>query len=129
MDWEWEQIGAHYRRLFDARKATQEATAHAGGLVRQNQISRVLSNKKNGPSLVIFLKAVIGLGMQPSEFFADLERYASGLELASPRLVDVPRVPSVVDPSRFAAAQAAFWRVLAEPKPSPRKRARRRKPE
>src|SRR5262252_937693 len=98
MDWEWEQIGAHYKRLFDARSATQEQTAHAGGLVRQNQISRILNNKKNGPSLVKFVKAIIGLGMLPSEFFADLERYASGAmedrsQDARTRILEFARTP------------------------------------
>ena len=122
---EWEQIRAHFVRLWEIRKAEgkrQEDIALAGGLERQNQISRVLTSKgPRGPSVRIFINAVIGLGLQPSEFFAQLEReHATGLHVVE--LKQDASKSHTVDPARFAAAQAAFWQVLAGAKPQPRKR-------
>lgn len=125
---EWETIREHFAELLrDRQRAgglTQETIAQAGGLSRQNQISRVLANRNRGPSVEIFIKAILGLGLTPSEFFAPLEGRA--LEpTAGPSRRAVPP-----DAARFAAAfaagQAAFWRVLSSQPPRRRKAGRKR---
>jgi transcriptional regulator with XRE-family HTH domain len=136
---EWEQIRAHFARLLEARQAEgkrQEDVALEGGLDRQNQISRILHNKgRYGPTVEIFIKGVIGLGLQPSEFFTQLEQQeASGsIDLvinnrAGNQVIQLKRSASdvLLDPARFAAAQAAFWQVLAGGKGPARKRKRSR---
>jgi transcriptional regulator with XRE-family HTH domain len=74
---DWEQIRRHYAaRLADARRRgfTQKAVATAGKLSGQNAISKLLANENLGPSVETFVKAVTGLGLTVSEFFAEIER-------------------------------------------------------
>ena len=74
---DWEQIRRHYAaRLADARRRglTQQAVATAGKLPRQNAISKLLANDNLGPSVETFVKAVAGLGLTVSEFFAEIEQ-------------------------------------------------------
>jgi transcriptional regulator with XRE-family HTH domain len=52
---------------------TQAMVAEAGGLPGQNAISRLVSNHKMGPSVETFTRAVQGLGIRVSQFFAELE--------------------------------------------------------
>ena len=74
---EWADIRAHYKRMFEAAKRTQQITqksvAQAGGLKGQNRISKVLHNRKRGPAVDTFVGAVLGLGIPLSEFFRTLE--------------------------------------------------------
>jgi transcriptional regulator with XRE-family HTH domain len=133
MEWEWEQIRAQYERLFEARAEgkTQEDIALAGGLSRQNQISRILRNRRRGPGVVMFVKGIVGLGMKPSEFFAQLERQSGAIDLVledsgSTKVIELKRAASPADLTRYAEAQAAFWEVMAGTRPSRRKRTRRR---
>jgi transcriptional regulator with XRE-family HTH domain len=73
----WPDIRAHYERQFRAEKVarnlTQQEVAENGGLSRNNAISKLLSNHKLGPSVDTFVRAVQGLGISLSEFFASLE--------------------------------------------------------
>lgn len=78
-DMNWERIRRHYAaRLADARRqgVTQQAVAIAGQLSGQNAISKLLANRNLGPSVETFVKAVIGLGVDVSDFFAEIEQQA-----------------------------------------------------
>jgi hypothetical protein len=76
---EWKQIRDHYRRAFGVARRqglTQVGVARAGGIKGQNQISKLLNSKDTarGMSVVQFLKALDGIGLSASAFFADLEQ-------------------------------------------------------
>lgn len=93
----WDTIRAEYTRLFLAAKdnngATQSTIARAGGLIgrdgapQQSAISKLRRNRKQGPSVETFVRAVEGLGIAVSEFFALVERQEYG---ASVDRLDAP---------------------------------------
>jgi transcriptional regulator with XRE-family HTH domain len=75
---EWEQVRAHYEQAFKrakfARSATQQTVGAAGG-VQQNTISKLMAKRSElGPSVGTLLGAIKGLGMEPSVFFAQIEK-------------------------------------------------------
>ncbi len=74
---EWEQVRAHYERAFEASGLTQSEVARRGGLRRgkpaQNAISKLLNNRKKGPSVATLLGAIAGLGLTPVQFFNQIE--------------------------------------------------------
>ena len=74
---EWEHMRAHYVRLLRAakrdREVTQKQVAAAGGLKGQNYISKIKTASRLGPAVEIFIRAIEGLGLPPSAFFAELE--------------------------------------------------------
>ena len=77
---DWEQVRAHYERTFRAQKAagrTQAEIADLGGFRRgrksQNAISKLMKNSRQGPRVTTLLKAIDGLGMPASVFFAQIE--------------------------------------------------------
>ena len=125
---EWEIVRAFYAELLHDRRAhgglTQVDVAATGGLTGQNVISKMLRNDKLGPSVQTFLKAIIGLGMQPSTFFLQLEQRASSTlpvnaSSSSPRVPSRPAsssrrplAPTSAHPNPFAdaAVLAAFQR-------------------
>lgn len=77
---EWTDIRAHYEKLFQEAKKrgeTQESVAARGGL-RQNKISRLRTIEKLGPQVETFARAVEGLGLTVSSFFAQIERDSLG---------------------------------------------------
>jgi transcriptional regulator with XRE-family HTH domain len=81
---EWQQIRDHYARLLEESGKTQEQVAKALNK-NQNLISKLLANKKRGPTVETFVDAVLGLDVPLSEFFARLERHlglrsSSGVE-------------------------------------------------
>ncbi len=68
---DWRTMRAAFIR---ARGRTpQHAIAAKGGL-RQNAISKMEANDNLGPAVETFVRAIYGLGMQPSEFFKQLEQ-------------------------------------------------------
>jgi transcriptional regulator with XRE-family HTH domain len=71
---DWPHIRDHYIRLFKIADRTQDEVAKAAKLSGQNAISRLLANEKLGPSVETFIKAILGLGITPSQFFAALEQ-------------------------------------------------------
>jgi transcriptional regulator with XRE-family HTH domain len=74
----WERIRRHYAaRLAEARRhgVTQQAIATSGQLAGQNAISKLIANRNLGPSVDTFVKAVLGLGVDLSEFFAEIEQH------------------------------------------------------
>jgi transcriptional regulator with XRE-family HTH domain len=74
---DWNLIRRHYAaRLAKARHSglTQQAVATAGQLPGQNAISKLLANHNLGPSVETFVKAVAGLGVDVSAFFAEIEQ-------------------------------------------------------
>src|SRR4029077_7240854 len=75
---DWSLMREAYRRELKAATKTrglnQQKVAAAGGLTGQNVVSKLLRNKNLGPAVEIFTKAVEGLGMPCSEFFARIER-------------------------------------------------------
>lgn len=70
---DWERVRAHYARRFEASQSTQQDVAAAGQLPGQSAIQKLIANRKRGPSVETFLKAVLGLGITVSTFFAELE--------------------------------------------------------
>jgi hypothetical protein len=83
----WIEIRAYYAVVYaqaQANGVTQQAIAQRGGIAGQNSVSRLLSNDHLGPSVEIFVRAVEGLGLSLSEFFAEFERsFAAQAEAAS----------------------------------------------
>jgi transcriptional regulator with XRE-family HTH domain len=81
------EIRAYYAVVYAQAQAdgvTQQAIAQRGGIAGQNSVSRLLSNDHLGPSVEIFVRAVEGLGLSLSEFFAEFERsFAAQAEAAS----------------------------------------------
>jgi transcriptional regulator with XRE-family HTH domain len=79
----WSQIRAQYERAFRVargRGETQTTIALRGGLLsprtgrpQQNQISKILRSRTRGPSVETFVRAVEGLGISVSSFFAAIE--------------------------------------------------------
>jgi transcriptional regulator with XRE-family HTH domain len=80
----WEEIRARYAALLVASGATQHAVAAAGGLSGQNAISKLVANTKRGPSVETFIRAVQGLGIPLSTFFAALETPAPDPRASAP---------------------------------------------
>jgi transcriptional regulator with XRE-family HTH domain len=76
----WGEIRAHFIVIYARARAagtTQQAIAARGGIAGQNSVSRLLSNDRLGPSVEIFVRALEGLGLTPSQFFAELEASAT----------------------------------------------------
>jgi transcriptional regulator with XRE-family HTH domain len=79
----WSQIRAQYERAFRVardRGETQTTIAMRGGLLsprtgrpQQNQISKILRSGRRGPSVETFVRAIEGLGISVSAFFAAVE--------------------------------------------------------
>jgi transcriptional regulator with XRE-family HTH domain len=69
----WRQIREHYARALQQSTRNQVRVAEAGEL-QQSAVSKLLANSRLGPSVETFVRAVEGLGMPLSEFFASLER-------------------------------------------------------
>lgn len=78
----WGVVRADYVRRFNATKRsdgkalTQRDVAEFGGIAEgggQNSVSRLFTNDKYGPTVEVFLRALVGLGVRPSEFFAAIE--------------------------------------------------------
>jgi transcriptional regulator with XRE-family HTH domain len=83
----WAEIRRHYAVRFTAAKrrgATQESIAKAGGLRGQNTISTMLANRRRGPTVETFARAVEGLGLTPSEFFLAVERSVEHVAATDP---------------------------------------------
>jgi transcriptional regulator with XRE-family HTH domain len=91
---DWSDVRMHYYRLFTASGLTQTQVANAAGF-NQSTLQKLLSNDKQGPAATTLLKAIRGLGMLPSEFFASLEHALVGADAASGPLPrqEVPRGP------------------------------------
>lgn len=107
----WGQIRAHYARALKQSTRTQVMVAEAGEL-RQNAVSKMLANSRLGPSVETFVRAVEGLGMPLSEFFASLERGEAPARGAAP---DIPR--SVNDQRALEIGRAIL--AALQPLPSP----------
>ena len=63
---------------------TQKEIAQRGGLAGQNAISKLLNNDHLGPTVETFVRAVVGLGKEPSTFFREAEDRASASADATP---------------------------------------------
>jgi transcriptional regulator with XRE-family HTH domain len=85
---EWFQVRDGYVRQLQASGLTQAAVGRAGGL-RQGTLSKLTANDRSGPSVDTLLRAIRGLGLMPSEFFAHIEQ---GSQMA-PRASDEPDAP------------------------------------
>lgn len=69
----WAQMRHYYAERFRTNRSTQTDVGTRSG-VGQNAISKLLRNEHYGPSVETFVRAVLGLGVLPSEFFAALEK-------------------------------------------------------
>jgi hypothetical protein len=73
---DWPGIRAHYERILQASQKTQVQIGTASGL-RQTDISKFLRARPKardlGPHVQTFVKAIEGLGLSVSEFFAQIE--------------------------------------------------------
>jgi len=67
---DWTAIRSEFIRQRGTRN--QGAIAEAGGL-HQSAISKLESNDKLGPAVETFVRAIQGLGVSVSEFFAEIE--------------------------------------------------------
>ena len=104
-DLAWPRMRNHYAALLAAARArglTQAKVAAAGGLRGQNTISKLLSNRNQGPAAEIFVKAIHGLGKTVSAFFAELEYEQSVLD----RLHHLETALVAVAPASSAARPA-----------------------
>ena len=73
---DWKDIRAHYVRALRTardRGLTQQKVAAAGGLKGQNYISKIKTAPRLGPAVELFIRAIEGLGIPVSVFFAELE--------------------------------------------------------
>ena len=132
---EWSEIRALYVELFRASGRTQDQVAAAGGIA-QNVVSKLLRNPKKGPITESFIKAVIGLGIPVSTFFAHLERQDADLDVPLKSLFakSIPAAKSRTGTARhtvetalgMAKALAAFERIFLEQEPTPRSRPRKK---
>jgi len=105
---EWETIRTRYALLLaEARRAgvTQKSIAERGHLTGQNAISKLLANKNLGPSVETFVRAVQGLGLEVSEFFATIEREAASS--APPSAADKTPLDRIEDLERALGVIAA----------------------
>jgi transcriptional regulator with XRE-family HTH domain len=84
---EWKVIRSAFIKARGRR--TQGDIATAGGL-HQSSISKLESNDKLGPAVEVFVKAIEGLGVKPSVFFAAIE------QATDQKLLD-PRRPTQID--------------------------------
>jgi transcriptional regulator with XRE-family HTH domain len=104
---DWRDVREHYRRAFGIarrRGLTQTDVARAAGL-GQNHISRILNWRDDslGPTIMTFLKALQGIGLPASIFFAELEhRHPDPLR---------PTIPPPA-PSPDNEAEAALERTI-----------------
>lgn len=72
---EWNAI---FKPLKDDGAIDQTKVAQRGQLSGQNVISKMRANRNQGPQVETFIRAIIGLGLKPSEFFQRLEARLSG---------------------------------------------------
>lgn len=120
---EWEQIRAHYVRAFHESGRTQQQVAAAAGLT-QNTISKLMANRREGPVVGTLLRAITGLGLLPSMFFAQIEDEeppTPGLApaVSSGRSTDAEDLARF---RRFGLALRAFEQALVGTTPRRRKR-------
>ena len=69
----WSEIRQEFLRVKRERGLTQVQIATAGH-TRQHLISKWSSNRKQGPVVGNWMRAIAGLGLSPAEFFAGLEQ-------------------------------------------------------
>ena len=72
---EWSSIRAFYLHCMRVRHLTQDQIVARGGISSQSVMSRMINNRRQGPKVEMFVRAVQGLGMGLSEFFAELEAF------------------------------------------------------
>jgi len=119
---------AHYVRALRAareRGLTQEQVAAAGGLKRQNYISKIKSAGRLGPAVELFIRAIEGLGMHPSDFFAELEGrppVERPMTTAAPPPASVRQTSFIVN-----TVIETLQRGVAAPVRSPRPRRRKKR--
>jgi transcriptional regulator with XRE-family HTH domain len=93
---EWKALRAHYERLFQQKRRsgdTQQSIANRGG-IRQNDISRLLSQTDGlGPRVETFTKAIEGLGVPVSQFFAEIEKLQNARLRRANHAVENPPLP------------------------------------
>jgi transcriptional regulator with XRE-family HTH domain len=82
---EWLAIRNRFIRLREARDLTQQEVAEKGK-IKQGAISKLESNLNQGPSVETFVKAVEGLGLTLTEFFAQIERRSPKADLKTDTL-------------------------------------------
>lgn len=114
---EWKQIRAHYERAFGAarkRGMTQAKVAKAGGLAGQNAVSKVLHypDTSLGPQVVTLVKAVEGLGLRVSEFFAQIEQRTPHPDLHRDNLL--VSLPAGADDEKVAEVERAIGRSFLQ---------------
>lgn len=115
---EWERVRAHYVRVFQESGRTQQEVATAAGL-EQGVLSKLMANRREGPRAETLLRAIAGLGLLPSMFFAQLDDAAPPV---SPRHADDEDVARL---RRVGLALRAFEQTFAATL-APRRRRKRR---
>jgi transcriptional regulator with XRE-family HTH domain len=100
---DWTRIRDHYATLFEQSGLTQEDVAAAAHLHAQTAISKLLDNQKRGPSVETFARAVLGLGVTLTSFFAGLEQAGTA---AAPSVTErLQTLERALDANRTALAE------------------------
>lgn len=72
--WRWRVIRAEMARRINAKRGTSQKQVATRAGLDQGQVSKMLLNQNLGPAVETFMRMIQGLGLKPSEFFAELER-------------------------------------------------------
>lgn len=125
---DWPTIRDHYLRLMAEAGRTQKDIARDGGL-HQSAVSKMLANTKRGPTVSTFGRAVQGLGLSLTDFFATLEQVERAPEraiaeherhLRSLLVEALRRVANTIEAARGSAVTAgaghkSYQRKLPKP--------------
>jgi hypothetical protein len=103
----WPVIRDHFAARLKASGATQQQVAQAGQLHAQTAISKLLDNEKRGPSVETFVRAVHGLGMTCTAFFAELEQQ-------TPPAPPLPPVDPTLLLDRLTAVEQALTSFMTQ---------------
>ncbi len=117
---EWKHLHAYFVRTFEAVRrggVTQTKIARAGG-TSQNQISKILKmvpeKSPLGPSVTSFVRAVEGMGIPASTFFAEFEKEYPNPRLADPTQPLAPPPVPAVDLSGDDQVERAIGRMVLQ---------------
>lgn len=118
----WREILVVWDELYEAAKAegvTQATVAARGGLSAQNVISKMTANRNLGPQVETFVRAVEGLGLTPSAFFAIVElRHMAGVtDQVNPSGNPPIEISKIPDRKPLPSSSAAATNVPAPARP------------
>lgn len=95
--WRWRVIRVELARRINPKRGTSQKQVAARGGLEQSDISKMLLNYNLGPTVETFMRTIRGLGLKPSQFFAELER---GWKPDTPASVDLRPTDDIRDDER-----------------------------